>query len=49
MLQCIPADQKSIATYYVPDWLSRVLNAVMEEGHPSDWCMGAVASAVLFQ
>ncbi len=47
-MQCSPVDVTGIATYYVPDWVDRALNAVMEEGEPSAWCMGAVGSAVRF-
>jgi hypothetical protein len=49
MLQCIPADNNNLASYFIPDWVNRAINVVSEEGELTDWCMGAVGSAILFQ
>ncbi len=48
MMQCNPVDSESLATFYVPDYLDRALNVVSENGQISDWCMGAVGSAIRF-
>lgn len=48
-LQCLPPDTNGIATYFFPDWISRALNVVMEEGAATQWTLGAVGSAVMFQ
>jgi hypothetical protein len=47
-LQCIPADADGIATYFVPDWLDRAINVVIDDGDITDWSMGAIGSAVRF-
>lgn len=47
-LQCVLADMDGMATFYVPDRLDRAMNAWVEDGAVTDWCMGAVGSAVLF-
>jgi hypothetical protein len=48
-LQCMVADDHGIATYYIPDWLDRTLHAWSVDGAVTDYCVGAVASAVLFE
>lgn len=46
-LQCLPADDFAMATYFIPDWINRVINILAEEGQMTDWTMGAVGSAVM--
>jgi len=48
-LQCMAADAHGLATYYVPDWLSRVMYAWTVDDQLTDWCVGAVASAIVFE
>ena len=48
MLQCIPADQQSPGSFFVPDPLQRAFNAMTLDGEPTGWTMGAIGSAVLF-
>ncbi|MBM4354227.1 MAG: hypothetical protein FJ109_10605 [Deltaproteobacteria bacterium] len=48
-LQCMPPDATGIASYHVPDWVSRGLNVLIEDGEPTDWCVGAVGSATVFE
>jgi len=48
MLQCLPADAEGLGSFYVPDWLDRALNVTTEQNAVTDWCMGAVGSAVRF-
>ena len=48
ILQCMPPDNNRMATFFVPDRYDRALNVLTENGLPTDWSMGAVASAVLF-
>ncbi len=48
MMQCFPADASGLGSFYVPDLLDRGLNAWREDGQITDWCLGAVGSAVLF-
>ena len=47
-LQCFPPDDEGLASFYVPDLLDRGLNALIEDGQPTDWCMGAIGSATRF-
>jgi hypothetical protein len=47
-LQCLPPDKTGVATFYVPDWVDRVANVLTEDGAATEWCMGAVGSAVMF-
>jgi hypothetical protein len=47
-LRCIPADAEGLGSFYVPDWLDRALNVTTEDYEVTDWCMGAVGSAVRF-
>lgn len=46
-LQCLPADDFAMATYFIPDWINRVINILAEDGQMTDWTMGAVGSAVM--
>ncbi len=48
-LQCLPPDVTGIASYFVPDWVSRGLNVLIENGEPTAWCVGAVGSATVFE
>ncbi len=48
-LQCMPPDTNGIATFFFPDWISRALNVVMVDGQPTEWTLGAVGSAVMFE
>ena len=47
-LQCMPQDSEGLASFYVPDRLDRALNAVLDDGELTDWCMGAVGSGLRF-
>lgn len=47
-LQCIPADDNGMGTFFVPDYVDRALNVVMENNARTEWAMGAVGSAVRF-
>ncbi|MBN2798777.1 MAG: CehA/McbA family metallohydrolase [Deltaproteobacteria bacterium] len=47
-LQCMTADADGLATFWAPDAYNRVLNAWTEDGQVTDWCVGAVGSAVRF-
>ncbi len=47
-LQCMTADDNGMATFFLPDWIDRILNGVVEGGQASSWSMGAVGSAVRF-
>jgi hypothetical protein len=49
MLQCLVADSEGIGGYYVPDWLSRALNAWTLDGLATEWSVGAVSSAIVFK
>lgn len=44
-LQCIPADDFGMGTFFVPDWINRVFSIVKEDGQTTDWAMGALGSA----
>jgi hypothetical protein len=48
LLQCLPPDGHGMGTFLVPDRYDRALNALTEDGVPTGWSMGALASAVLF-
>jgi hypothetical protein len=48
LLQCIPADDFNMATFFVPDFVERAFNAEVVDGEVTEWCMGAVGSAVRF-
>ncbi len=48
MLQCSLADMDGLASFYIPDMLDRAMNAWMEDSQVTGYCMGAVASAVVF-
>ncbi len=48
-LQCMPADTNGLSSFFFPDWIQRALNVVMENGEPTDWTLGAVGSAVVFE
>ena len=48
-LWCMPADQKGMATFYIPDRLNRLMSAWLENGESTDWCMGATTSAFLLK
>ena len=50
MLQCVPLvlDGTPTSTFFVPDWIDRALNALQEAEGPSQWCVGAIGSAIRF-
>ena len=48
MLQCLPEDDLGTGSFYVPDRFDRAFNVVVENGEITDWCMGALGSAVRF-
>jgi hypothetical protein len=37
-----------MTTYFLPDYIDRAFNAMIEDGELTEWCMGAVGSAVRF-
>jgi hypothetical protein len=47
-MQCMPQDLEGSGSFFVPDWIDRPLNVVVEDDLITDWCMGAVGSAVRF-
>ena len=47
-LQCVPIITDSITNYFIPDYFDRAMNVVKFHEEISDWCMGAVGSAVMF-
>jgi hypothetical protein len=47
-LQCALPDDEGLGTFYLPDWVNRAINVTAEGGEITDWCMGAVGSAVRF-
>ncbi|HUU02652.1 MAG TPA: CehA/McbA family metallohydrolase [Myxococcota bacterium] len=47
-MQCMPQDLDGSGSFFVPDWIDRPLNVVVEDDLITDWCMGAVGSAVRF-
>ena len=47
-LQCMPADADGWGTFFVPDLYDRAFNVVTEGDQITDWCMGALGSAVMF-
>jgi len=46
--QCVPIDDENMTTYFLPDYIDRAFNAMIEDGGLTEWCMGAVGSAVMF-
>ncbi len=44
--QCMTADDNGMASFFIPDWIDRILNVLTEAGQTSEWSMGAVGSAV---
>ncbi len=47
MGQCMPVDQGTLATFYLPDRIERLVQIVFEDGAATDWAMGAISSAFL--
>ena len=47
-LQCMPADDDALASFFVPDRYDRALNVTVVDGEITDRCMGAVGSAIRF-
>jgi hypothetical protein len=45
--QCMTVDSITLATFYLPDEVVRLLNIYYEGGKPTEWCFGAVTSAFL--
>lgn len=45
---CLITDDNGLATYFLPDFVDRAFNVIIENGQVGDWCMGAVGSAVRF-
>jgi hypothetical protein len=46
--QCQPEDSEGMATFFMPDWLDRVINVTVENDQITEWAMAAVGSAILF-
>ena len=49
LLQCFPVDPDGFASMFVPDYLDRALNVIAVDGEITDWTMGAIGSAVVFE
>ncbi len=47
-LQCVPVEGEGMGSVFIPDLLDRALHAHVEDGQVSDWCMGALGTAVRF-
>ena len=47
-LQCLPPDDESLGSFFVPDQIDRALNVYVENNEITQWSMGAIGSAVLF-
>ena len=47
-MHCMTAEPNGVATYFLPDWVTRPLNVIVQDGEITDWCMGAVGSAIRF-
>ncbi len=47
-LQCVDIIEEGMGSFYIPDLLDRAANAYVQDGATTDWCMGAIASAVMF-
>lgn len=45
--QCVPADRTTGGTFYLPDAASRLLNTYFDGGQATEWCMGALTSAIV--
>lgn len=43
--KCMPVDQESMATFYMPDAILRLMNTWFEDGQPTEWSLGALTSA----
>jgi hypothetical protein len=47
-LQCVVILDEGMGSFHAPDMLDRAINAWVEDGAITDWCMGALASPVRF-
>ncbi len=47
-MQCALADQVGMGSFFVPDMLDRAMHVIVEDDQMTDWCMGAIGSAILF-
>ncbi len=47
MLNCMPVDQVSLGSFYIPERMERLVQIVYEGSEPTDWAMGAITSAFL--
>jgi hypothetical protein len=47
-LQCVPVEGEGMGSVFIPDLLDRALHAHVEADQVTDWCMGALGTAVLF-
>lgn len=47
-MHCMTADPHGVATYFLPDWVTRPLNVIVRDGELTDDAMGAVGSAIRF-
>jgi len=48
LVQCALPDDEGLGTFFLPDWVNRSINVTTENGEITEWCMGAVGSAVRF-
>ena len=48
LFQCVPLVEKGFGTFFIPDYLDRAMNVVAHAGQPTEYCMGAIASALVF-
>ncbi len=47
-LQCVPVEGEGLGSVFIPDLLDRPLHAHVVDDQVSEWCMGAVGTAVRF-
>lgn len=47
MLQCMPTDQVTLGSFYVPERMERLVHIVYDGDAPTEWAMGAISSAFL--
>lgn len=47
-LQCVPVEGEGMGSVFIPDLLDRPLHAHVVDDQVSEWCMGAVGTAVRF-
>jgi hypothetical protein len=46
--QCRPEDPDGLSSYFLPDWMDRIINVTLEDSEITDWSLTAVGSAIRF-